>query len=196
MNKVALEIVGLSYSHSQSGAYALILGDKVSQKRLPIIIGSYEAQSIAMGIEKVKGSRPVTHDLFKSFADNYNIKLKEVIISRFQEGVFYAILVCELNGELSKIDARPSDAIAMAVRFGCEIYAYDNVMDEAGLIMDDIDETTETFEQEDDEEDFRTEVDLDLYEADELDDLLQQAIDLEDYEKAAKIRDEMKKRNI
>lgn len=194
MNKVALEIMGMSYSESQTGAYVLIMGDKNSQRRLPIVIGSNEAQSIAMGIERQKNSRPLTHDLFLNFANSFNIMLKEVVINRFREGVFYAVLVCEHLGELSMIDARPSDAIAMAVRCGCQIFAYESVMDEAGIIMDDENQVLDNDEETENTPIINYEESLQQLSEAELEDLLQTAIEDEDYEKAAQIRDELNSR--
>ena len=194
MNKVALEILGMSYSESQTGAYVLIMGDKNSQRRLPIVIGSNEAQSIAMGIERQKNSRPLTHDLFLNFALNFNINLKEVVINRFREGVFYAVLVCEQHGELSMIDARPSDAIALAVRCGCGIFAYESVMVEAGIIMDDENQVLDNEETDDTPIINSKEESLRQLSETELEDLLQAAIDEEDYAKAAAIRDELNSR--
>ena len=194
MNKVNLEIVGLTYSESSTGAYVLILGDKHSQRRLPIVIGSAEAESIAMGIEKHKNGRPHTHDLFLRFAHEFSIEIMEVVINRFRDGVYYAMLVCKQGDDLTMVDARPSDAIAIAVRAGCEIYAYESVMDEAGIIMDDM-------EQQDSEETNSdlinkgaSKTNLDLLDLKMLEDLLQEAIDNEDYMKAAQIRDEINRR--
>ena len=194
MNKVALEIMGMSYSESQTGAYVLIMGDKNSQRRLPIVIGSNEAQSIAMGIERQKNSRPLTHDLFLNFANSFSINIKEVVINRFREGVFYAVLVCEHLGELSMIDARPSDAIALAVRYGCPIFAYETVMDEAGIIMDDENQVMDNKEETEDTPSINAEESLQQLSEAELEDLLQTAIEDEDYEKAAQIRDELNSR--
>ncbi len=124
MDKIRLEIIGMSYSQSQSGAYALILGEQGGVRRLPIIIGGFEAQAIAVELEKMKPSRPLTHDLFKNFAEHYNVFIKEVIIDKFREGVFFAKLIC-LQGDIeSEIDARTSDAVALAIRFRCPIYTY------------------------------------------------------------------------
>lgn len=194
MNKVALEIMGMSYSESQTGAYVLIMGDKNSQRRLPIVIGSNEAQSIAMGIERQKNSRPLTHDLFLNFANSFSINIKEVVINRFREGVFYAVLVCEHLGELSMIDARPSDAIALAVRCGCPIFAYESVMDEAGIIMDDENQVMDNDEGTEDTPIINNEESLQQLSEAELEDLLQTAIEEEDYVKAAAIRDELNSR--
>ena len=193
MNKVSLEIMGLTYSESSTGAYVLILGDKNSQRRLPIVIGSAEAESIAVGIEKHKNGRPHTHDLFLRFAHEFGIEIMEVVINRFRDGVYYAKLVCKQGDDLTMVDARPSDAIAIAVRRGCEIYAYESVMEEAGIIMEDM-------EKQDDEPEGDPinigagETSLDLLDLEALEELLQEAIDNEDYQKAAEIRDEIKRR--
>ena len=190
MNKVNLEIIGLTYSESSTGAYVLILGDKNSQRRLPIVIGGAEAESIAVGIEKHRSGRPHTHDLFLRFAKEFGIQLMEVVINRFRDGVYYAMLVCKQGDELTMIDARPSDAIAIAVRVGCEIYAYETVMEEAGIIMDDIDKPTVKNESTPINKG-EGPVSLDLLGMEDLEELLQEAIENEDYEKAAKIRDEI-----
>ena len=194
MNKVRVEIIGLSYSESSTGAYVLILGDKNSQRRLPIVIGSNEAQAIAVGIERQPNSRPLTHDLLLKFASTFNVKIQEVVINRFRDGVFYAMLVCQQGDEMLMIDARPSDAIALAVRLGCEIYAYESVMQEAGIIMDDMEEEAPA-EQDSSINKVQDKPDLDLLTVNELEDLLQEAIDNEDYMKAALIRDEINGRN-
>ena len=187
MNKVALEITDLMYSQSSSGAYVLILADKHSMRRLPIVIGANEAQSIAMGLEGNQPSRPLTHDLFKRFAQNFEIDLTEVVITRFLEGVFYAMLVCKQGEDFSMVDARPSDAIALAVRFNCPISAYENVMNEAGIEMDevkDMDSSSDPVPEEETPEDT-----LDNLNVEQLQQLLQLAIDEENYEKAAELRD-------
>ena len=192
MNKVSLEIVGMTYSESSTGAYILILGDKNSQRKLPIVIGSAEAESIAVGIDKQRGGRPLTHDLFLRFAKEFDVEIKEVVINRFREGVFYAMLVCQQGLELTMVDARPSDAIAIAVRCGCDIYAYDAVMQEAGIIMEELDKENPS------ENNSGAAADINKVAGDdnlsqmtvpELEDLLQEAIDNEDYMKAAQIRD-------
>ena len=195
MNKVSLEIMGLTYSESSTGAYVLILGDKNSQRRLPIVIGSAEAESIAVGIEKHKNGRPHTHDLFLRFAREFGVEIMEVVINRFRDGVYYAMLVCKQGDDLTMVDARPSDAIAIAVRTDCEIYAYESVMEEAGIIMEDIEK------QEDVENNESglinkgaSKTSLDLLDLETLEELLQEAIDNEDYMKAAQIRDEINKR--
>lgn len=197
MNKVNLEIIGLTYSESSTGAYVLVLGDKNSRRRLPIVIGSAEAESIAVGIEKHKNGRPHTHDLFLRFAHEFGVQIMEVVINRFRDGVYYAMLVCKQGDDLTMVDARPSDAIAIAVRVGCEIYAYESVMEEAGIIMDDMDEPTEGGAEDDNNiNKVQNEPDLELLTLNELEDLLQMAIDDEDYQKAAQIRDEIKSRSL
>ena len=194
MNKVNLEIVGLTYSESSTGAYVLILGDKLSQRRLPIVIGSAEAESIAVGIEKHKNGRPHTHDLFLRFAHEFGVEIMEVVINRFRDGVYYAMLVCKQGDDLTMVDARPSDAIAIAVRTGCEIYAYETVMDEAGIIMEDIDKPTVAEPEESPINKGVSATSLDMLNMEALEELLQEAIDNEDYEKAAQIRDEINRR--
>ena len=194
MNKVNLEIVGLTYSESSTGAYVLILGDKNSQRRLPIVIGSAEAESIAVGIEKHKNGRPHTHDLFLRFALEFGVEIMEVVINRFRDGVYYAMLVCKQGNDLTMVDARPSDAIAIAVRAGCEIYAYETVMDEAGIIMDDMDKEDTDEPAEAPINIGKDKTSLDQLNLDTLEDLLQEAIDNEDYQKAAEIRDEINRR--
>ena len=192
MNKVSLEIVGLTYSESATGAYVLLLGDRNSRRRLPIVIGNAEAESIAVGIERQRNGRPLTHDLFLRFAKEFNIDIKEVVINRFRDGVYYSMLVCEQGGELTMIDARPSDAIAIAVRLGCDIFAYESVMQEASIIMDD--DLDENPNEDDRINKVQEDSNLDLLTVHELEDLLQEAIDNEDYQKAAQIRDEIKGR--
>ena len=194
MNKVSLEIMGLTYSESSTGAYVLILGDKNSQRRLPIVIGGAEAESIAVGIEKHKNGRPHTHDLFLRFAHEFGIEIMEVVINRFRDGVYYAMLVCKQGDDLTMVDARPSDAIAIAVRIGCEIYAYESVMEEAGIIMEDL-EKQDVDEPEDNPINIgASKASLDLLDLEALENLLQEAIDNEDYQKAAEIRDEINRR--
>lgn len=191
MDKIILEIVGLSYSQSQNGAYALILGENCGQRKLPIIIGTTEAQCIAMGMEKVKSNRPLTHDLFKTLTDEFDLHLKEVIINKFKEGVFFSNLVFEGHGQTCYIDARPSDAISLAVRYGCNIYASANVLDEAGIVIDDIEDDEEELD-----DDMIEEVEsLEYYTIEELINLQEAAIQSEDYARAAEIRDELNKRN-
>ena len=181
MNKVNLEIVGLTYSESSTGAYVLILGDKNSQRRLPIVIGSAEAESIAVGIEKHRNGRPQTHDLFIRFAKEFGVEVMEVVINRFRDGIYYAMIVCKQGDDLTMVDARPSDAIAIAVRAGCEI-------------MDDMDAPAVPDSDEGPINKGVKPTSLDLLNLEELEELLQEAIDNEDYMKAAEIRDEINRR--
>ena len=195
MKKVLLEIVGLSYSHTQTGAYALVLGEAEGKRRLPIIIGGFEAQAIAIELEKMTPSRPLTHDLFTSFAKEFKISIKEIIIYNLVEGIFFAKLICLNDEKEVEIDARTSDAIALAVRFNCPINTYEFILSQAGIILDDeaiaaandTDETSlEIIEPE--------ETDYLKKSAEELKQLLNSAITEEDYEKASKIRDELNNR--
>lgn len=195
MKKIKLEIVGLSYSQTQSGAYALVLGEAKGKRRLPIIIGGPEAQAIAIELEKMTPSRPLTHDLFKSFSESFNIKVNEVIIYNLVEGIFFAKLICNDGLKEVEIDARTSDAIALAVRFGCNVYTYEFILSSAGIILDD-DAINKPEDQ--DEEEFETvgseETEFKRKTNDELKDMLKKAIDEEAYEKASKIRDELNTR--
>jgi uncharacterized protein len=191
MDKIRLEIVGMSYSQSQSGAYALILGEVKGNRRLPIIIGGFEAQAIAVELEKMKPSRPLTHDLLKSFADTYLIHVKEVIIDQFKQGVFHAKLVCVHENIENLIDSRTSDAVALAIRFKCPIYTYEKIMAEAGMLMDENAVPPETMTR---PSPAHPEPSYDEYTLSELEEMLQKAIEQEDYEKASLIRDEIKKK--
>lgn len=208
MKKIPLEILGLSSSQSQSGSFALILGEKHGNRRLPIIIGMFEAQSIAIQIEKISPNRPLTHDLFKSFAEHVHVAIIEVVISDLKEGVFYSRIVCSDGATTFEIDARPSDAIAIGLRFGVPIFTVESVLSEAGIILSDLDEAAEEDEDdrdEDDEDDednptpaprpAETRDPSGQVSLDELTKMLAQALEKEDYEKAAKIRDELNKRN-
>lgn len=190
MKKVRLNIMGMSYSQSSSGAYALILGVQGENLRLPIIIGGFEAQAIAIELEKMKPSRPLTHDLFKNFAITYHINILEVIINKFEEGIFFAKLVCEQNGIVTEIDSRTSDAIALALRFNCPIYTYQKILDDAAIGTD------ESLEDEKikDTEELQEKVKLEEYLMEELEEMLKKAVTEENYEDASKLRDEIKKR--
>ena len=194
MNKIKLEVLGLTYSQTQNNAYALILKEFDGSRRLPIIIGGFEAQSIAIQIEKIKYSRPLTHDLFKNFADSFKIAISEIFIYRLEEGVFYSRLICTDNKTTVEIDARTSDAISLALRFNCPIYTNEQIMKEAS-----IDEkiSSQNFEEEESFEDINDEDDTfnyTNYSIEELNELLSMAIEAENYEQASLIRDEISKR--
>lgn len=206
MSLVRLNIKGISYSQTQSGAYALILSEVDGQRKLPIVIGAFEAQSIAIALEKdIQPPRPLTHDLFKNFSDRFDIVVKQVIIHKLVDGVFYASLICERDKIEEIIDARTSDAIALALRFSAPIFTYKNILEKAGIIL-------KTDSKKEDEENQPEEVLLfdDLeFETEELEvsddgyssksikklqELLTKAVADEDYETAAKLRDEISKR--
>jgi bifunctional DNase/RNase len=204
MKKIRLDIIGLSYSQTQSGAYALILNESKGKRRLPIIIGGFEAQAIAIEMENMKPSRPLTHDLFKNFADTFEIVLKEVIIYNLVEGIFYAKLICSRDNNEVEIDARTSDAIALAVRFNCPIYTYEFILNSAGIIMEEeaaakaegaaaapIEAGKEKKEA---KASPKEEEDVKKKSLEELKEMLQKALAREDYERASKIRDEINRR--
>jgi bifunctional DNase/RNase len=209
LKKIPLEILGLSSSQSQSGSFALILGEKHGNRRLPIIIGMFEAQSIAIQIEKISPNRPLTHDLFKAFAEHVHVVIIEVVISDLKEGVFYSRIVCSDGATTFEIDARPSDAIAIGLRFGVPIFTVESVLSEAGIILSDLDEASEEDEDDQDRDDDEDDDDSPApsprpteprepsgqVPVEELSKMLSQALEKEDYEKAAKIRDELNKRN-
>ena len=194
MEKIKLEIAGLSYSQTQSGAYALVLSESNGKRRLPIIIGGFEAQAIAIELEKMTPSRPLTHDLFKNFAEEFKINIVEVVIYNLVEGIFFAKLICEQDGKEIEIDSRTSDAIALAVRFECNIYTYEFVLSSAGIILDD--------EELDDGEGVEEEIKIEeitnspveRMTLTELNQQLKEAIENEDYEAASNIRDEINRR--
>jgi bifunctional DNase/RNase len=190
MDKIKLNVLGLSSGH-KSGSYTLILGDINSNIRLPIVIGSFEAQAIAIEIEKIVPFRPMTHDLFLNFFKEFNIELIEVQIYSLNEGVFHAKLICEQLGILKEMEARASDSIALAVRFKCPIYTYEDVMEEAGIIVDASDE--ESLNEEIPEQMIKVNTSNDLSKAslENLHILLNDALLIEDYVLAAKIRDEI-----
>tara|TARA_B100000508_G_scaffold118450_1_gene98557 strand:+ start:73193 stop:73789 length:597 start_codon:yes stop_codon:yes gene_type:complete len=196
MEKVKLEIVGLSYSQTQSGAYALVLSEVEGGRRLPIIIGGFEAQAIAIELENMTPSRPLTHDLFKNFAGEFNITLKEVLIYNLVEGIFYAKLICDQNGETHEIDARTSDAIALAVRFKCPVFTYASIMDSSGIKLDEGDDLESPIEVNPSEESSEKEDkdDLSKLTVSELENQLDSAVENENYELASKIRDEINRR--
>jgi len=205
MKTVQLNIIGLTYSQSQSNAYALLLGEENGPRRLPIVIGAYEAQSIAIALEKDKmPPRPLTHDLFTSLALSFNIYIKEVMIHKLKEGIFYSYLVCELDGEIKRLDSRTSDAVALALRFNCPIYTYESILEQAGIILDE-DKTKRTVLLENTATPTKA-VGIEkglsqqpnkfsrLSDA-ALNTKLNQALEKEEYEIAAQIRDELNHRN-
>jgi len=192
MKKVKLEIAGLSYSQTQTGAYALVLSETNGKRRVPIIIGGFEAQAIAIELEKMTPSRPLTHDLFKTFSDTFGITVTEVVIYNLVEGIFYAKLICNDGDKEVEIDTRTSDAIALAVRFGCPIYTYEFILSTAGIVLEEGSVTKELPTTEsNDTSDIKPENATDSIE--ELEKKLQKAILEEDYEKASKIRDKIQK---
>ena len=204
MSLVRLKIKGISYSQTQNGAYALILNEVDGDRKLPIVIGAFEAQSIAIALEKeIRPPRPLTHDLFKNFADRFDIVVKQVIIHKLVDGVFYSSLICERDKIEEIIDARTSDAIALALRFQAPIFTYKNILDKAGIYLK-VDPDKDEDETDEDSiliEDIINEelefVDNDDYKSsslEELNNLLSEAVANEDYETAAKIRDEISKR--
>ncbi|MGE0771819.1 MAG: bifunctional nuclease domain-containing protein [Cyclobacteriaceae bacterium] len=202
MKKIKLEILGLSSSQSQTGSFALVLGEAGGNRRLPIIIGMFEAQAIAIEIEKIIPNRPMTHDLFKSFASTFNFHVEEIIISDLKEGVFFAKIVCTDGLKKQEVDARPSDAIAIGLRFDSPIFTYENILAEAGIVLTDEEEEEEKEKAEPKAEskvrvkkESKKPDDYQNYSVDKLKELLKEAIDREDYERAAKIRDELGKRN-
>ncbi len=191
MDKIKLEILGLSSSQAQSGSYALVLGEEGRNRRLPIIIGIFEAQAIAIEIEKVASTRPMTHDLFKVFAKNFDYTIEEVIISELREGVFYAKILCSTNKGVRQveIDARPSDAIAIGIRFKAPIYTYESILSEAGIAVGE--ENDKVPEQTAVSKEVRT---LKDFPVEELKQMLDKALADEDYERAAAIRDVLNKK--
>ena len=196
MKKIELEIIALSHSITQTHSYAVVLGETNGLRRLPIVIGGFEAQAIAVALERMQPSRPLTHDLMKNFMSAFSVDLQEILISDLQEGIFYSKLVCYTESDTVEIDSRTSDAIALAVRFGCPIFTYEHILENAGILME---------EQETDKKKnieavgvHSAEVvaanDLSALSIDELQKMLSNVLESEDYIKAIAIRDEMQKR--
>ena len=192
MKKIELEIVALSHSITQTHSYAVVLGEVNGLRRLPIVIGGFEAQAIAVALERMQPSRPLTHDLMKNFMNAFNVELMEIIINDLQEGIFYSKLVCVSEHDTVEIDSRTSDALALAVRFGCPIYTFDHILESAGILMEDnnkkksdipVDEVSEASREE-----------LGKMSLEELQTLLNEVLDQEDYIRAIAIRDAMNKR--
>lgn len=210
MKKIELDIVALSHSVTQSHNYAVVLGEQEGSRRLPIVIGGFEAQAIAVAMERMTPNRPLTHDLFKNTLETFDIELKEVIINNLLDGIFYARLVCLKDGEEIEIDSRTSDALAMAVRFNCPIYTYEFILDAAGVILEDTDEegndepvekaqpTTSGSSKKPRRKRATTKSSggnaLSTYSVEDLNRMLEEVLGDEDYERAAKIRDEIQRR--
>ncbi len=192
MNRIELDIVALSHSVTQSHNYAVVLGEIGGERRLPIVIGGFEAQAIAVAMENMSPNRPLTHDLFKNTLDTYNIEIKEIVINNLLDGIFYAQLICVQNGETVKIDSRTSDAIAMAVRYECPIFTFEFIMESAGVVLDD-NESDKILKSEVNTSS-KDKNNLANYSLNALNKMLDDVLAEEDYEKAAKIRDEINKR--
>lgn len=205
MGKIKLNVLGISYSQTQSGAYALVLSEEEGNRRIPIIVGGFEAQAIAIELEGLAPPRPLTHDLFKNFAESYGIKLIEVNIHKLEDGVFFANILCDNGGQRMILDARTSDAIALALRFRCPIFTTEEIVEKAGIVLDfekgsDFEHTDAT---PDDESEAKIEKpkkpgpqsDLSKNSMDELRSMLAEAVSKEDYEKASEIRDEINRRS-
>jgi len=197
MKKIELEIVALSHSITQTHSYAVVLGEVNGLRRLPIVIGGFEAQAIAVALEKMQPSRPLTHDLMKNFMTGFSIDLHEIIICDLQEGIFYSKLICSTEKDTLEIDSRTSDALALAVRFGCPIYTYENILDSAGILME---ETTGKKKKSKEQKEVPVEEtgggneDLKTLTLDELNTLLNEVLESEDYIRAIAIRDEINNR--
>jgi uncharacterized protein len=192
MQKVKLNVLGLSVSQTQTGAYALVLAEENGDRRIPIIIGPVEAQSIAIQLEGLHPPRPLTHDLFKNLSKAFQIELVEVIIYKLEEGIFYSELIAEQNGIRIAIDSRTSDAVALALRFRCPIFTSNDILRKAGIVIEVADDSNET-----DDEDMPFSMGrgkYDIYSLEELDDMLADAVSHERYELASEIRDEISKR--
>jgi bifunctional DNase/RNase len=201
MKKIKMEIIGLSYSQTQSGAYALVLGEEDGKRRLPIIIGAFEAQAIAIELENMRPQRPLTHDLFKALTDAFDIIAEEIIIYNLLEGVFYSRLICRHGDKHQEIDCRTSDAIALAVRFGCPIYTYEFIISQSGIVMDENSEGGEGPPELAEKQipapkasSKLSESELSKASTEELNEMLKRALDEEAYERASNIRDELNKR--
>jgi len=192
MQKKKLNILGLSVSQTQSGAYALVLAEEDGDRRIPIIIGPVEAQAIAIQLEGLKPPRPLTHDLFKNLAFAFDINVSEVIIYKLEEGIFFSELLCEMGNEEIRIDSRTSDAVALALRFKCPIYTNEDILEKAGIVMENDSEGPVEFEDSGSETGSKNE--FENYSATELNEMLGESINNENYERASRIRDELKRR--
>lgn len=196
MKKIELEIVALSHSITQTHSYAVVLGEVNGLRRLPIVIGGFEAQAIAVALEKMQPSRPLTHDLMKNFMSAFNVDLHEIIISDLQEGIFYSKLVCSSDNDTIEIDSRTSDALALAVRFGCPVYTYEHILESAGILMEETSASKKrkpptgmsSIEDEESKDDLKT------MSLEDLNTLLNEVLEKEDYIRAIAIRDEINSR--
>lgn len=203
MKKIELDIVALSHSVTQSHNYAVVLGEQDGSRRLPIVIGGFEAQAIAVAMERMTPNRPLTHDLFKNALETFEVDLKEIVINNLLDGIFYARLICDINGKTVEIDSRTSDALAMAVRFECPIYTYEFILDAAGVILEESEENENTEalaastpSQRKSRKKKKTKKTgtLAQYSDADLNQMLDEVLADEDYERAAEIRDELKRR--
>ena len=195
MKKIELEIVALSHSITQTHSYAVVLGEVNGLRRLPIVIGGFEAQAIAVALEKMQPSRPLTHDLMKNFMNAFGVELNEIIINDLQEGIFFSKLVCSTEHDTVEIDSRTSDALALAVRFGCPIYTYENILESAGIMMEETSGKKKKSQQGEVVEETRTgSEDLKAMTMEELNTLLNEVLESEDYIRAIAIRDEINSR--
>lgn len=199
MKKIELEIVALSHSITQTHSYAVVLGEVNGLRRLPIVIGGFEAQAIAVALEKMQPSRPLTHDLMKNFMNAFNIELHEVVISDLQEGIFYSKLICSSDNDTIEIDSRTSDALALAVRFGCPVYTYEHILESAGILMEDTGgagkkKRTATVTSTEEHGSSGGKDDLKTLSLEELNTLLNEVLEQEDYIRAIAIRDEINAR--
>ena len=205
MAKIKLNVLGISYSQTQSGAYALVLSEEEGNRRIPIIVGGFEAQAIAIELEGLAPPRPLTHDLFKNFADAYGIHIMEVNIHKLEDGVFFANILCDNGGERITMDARTSDAIALALRFKCPIYTTEEIVEKAGIVLDfekgselenpEISKEGETEEPPVERKKTAPRTDLSNTSMEDLKSMLAEAVSKEDYEKASEIRDEINRRS-
>jgi len=205
MGKIKLNVLGISYSQTQSGAYALVLSEEDGNRRIPIIVGGFEAQAIAIELEGLAPPRPLTHDLFKNFAEAYGITLVEVNIHKLEDGVFFANILCDNGGQRMILDARTSDAIALALRFSCPIYTTEEIVEKAGIVLDfekgsDFEAPADSGEEESEKitekpKQSAPQMDLSKTSMDDLRSMLAEAVSKEDYEKASVIRDEINRRS-
>ena len=194
MKKIELEIVALSHSITQTHSYAVVLGEINGLRRLPIVIGGFEAQAIAVALERMNPSRPLTHDLMKNFMMAFNVELHEIVINDLQEGIFYSKLICSSANDTVEIDSRTSDALALAVRFGCPIYTYENILEQAGVMMEDDQKKESQPTSSTVTSDAASTNDLKALSLAELNTLLTEVLEHEDYIRAISIRDEIKSR--